>query len=162
MAGMRHVLTVLVLVLAVSGCGDQPDDADPTVQPQLETTDTAAPYPHVPTAEATPPESQSASPAPARRYASAFAVGEDLEICETWFPQDDIGGIETVGCDDEGESIRVTWFADNAERTRYEQAVKAFAGGTRAVLLGDEYGVVCGPPARCKQLEKQRLGRLVD
>lgn len=154
---MRHILAALVLVLLASGCSDEPSTTAPSDSPQLETTDTNAPYPQVPTPKASTPSQGGGGLE--HKYASAFAVGEDLEICETWYPQDEIGGVETVGCDEDGESIRVTWFANAAERDRYRSAVEAT---TAAVLLADEYGVTCSPPDRCTQLEKQGWGRLVD
>jgi len=155
---MRHILAALVLVLLASGCSDEPTETGSSDSPQLETTDTNAPYPQVPTPKASTP-SQGGGTQLEHKYASAFAVGEDLEICETWYPQDKIGGVETVGCDEDGESIRVTWFANAAERDRYKQAAEATAG---AVLLADEYGVTCSPPDRCTQLEEQGWGRLAD
>lgn len=162
MAAMRHILSALVLVAALGGCSDNPREIGSDDAPQLETTDTRAPYPHVPTPETSAPASQGGATEFEHKYASAFAVGEDLEICETWYEQDKIGGVETVGCDEDGESIRVTWFADAAERDRYRQAVEGTGGANRAVLLADEYGVTCSPPARCTQLQDQGWGRLAD
>jgi hypothetical protein len=155
MADMRHSLAALLLVASLSSCTDEPG-ARPS--PQQESSGSAAPYPQVPTTEATPAESQGKSPTAERRYASAFAVGEDLEVCETWYPRDPIAGIETVGCEENGETIRVTWFATDAERARYESAPKP---GAAAVLLADEFAVACSPADRCDQLAKQGIGSLL-